>query len=369
MQLQTRSILIILLLALCGVCIALVFIARLFYTSQWGVKNYLRAHPEDVAIACLDPRNPEQGFYHNADEAYPLASTFKIILLAAYAQEVAAGRLDSGETVPFSDLETWYLPGTDGGAHPEFLKSLGEGRATATLDEVVDGMIIYSSNAATDYLLARLRGVDFDDLYRRLELEETTPPFSILGLYLAMNNHERGSVKVNEIVPQSLLAAQAGYEKAFTTDPAWRQAELAYVADIKNYAPLNTQKWFLGLYGMGGSARDMAKVMRAAYGYTEALSPEAQAIMRRHLEWPLRLTPANGDDFKILATKGGAWPAVLTSAWYAETLQGEPRVLVVLYANLRDDYWNTWLVTFAHQEFEADILKQADCSVFTEIFK
>ncbi len=369
MQLRTRPILIGLALALCGVCIALVFIARLFYTSQWGVKNYLRTHPEDVAIACLDPRNPSGGFYRNADEAYPLASTFKIVLLAAYAQEVAAGRLDSGEIVPFSDLETWYLPGTDGGAHPEFLKSLGEGRSTATLDEVVDGMVIYSSNAATDYILSRLGGVDFDDLYRRLELEETNLPFSILGLYLAMNNHERGSVKVNEIAPESLPAAQAAYENAFVTDPAWRQAELAYVADIKNYAPLNTQKWFLSVYGLGGSARDMAKVMRAAYGYTESLSPEAQAVMQQHLEWPLRLNPANGDDFKILATKGGAWPAILTSAWYAETLQGEPRVLVVLYANLRDDYWNTWLVTFAHQEFEADIIKNADCSVFTEIFK
>ncbi len=62
MQLRTRPILIGLALALCGVCIALVFIARLFYTSQWGVKNYLRTHPEDVAIACLDPRNPSGGF-------------------------------------------------------------------------------------------------------------------------------------------------------------------------------------------------------------------------------------------------------------------------------------------------------------------
>lgn len=369
MRLRTRPILIVILLALLGVCLAVVVIARLFYTSQWGTKNYLRTHPEDVAIACLDPRIPEQGFYHNADEAYPLASTFKVVLLVAYAQEVAAGRLDAEEAIPFSALEAWHLPGTDGGAHPEFLKSLGEGRSTATLDEVVDGMIIYSSNAATDYLLSRLSGVDFDDLYRRLGLEETTPPFSILGLYLAMNNHERGSVKVNEIAPGTLPAAQANYEQAFITDPAWRQAELDYVANINNFAPLNTQKWFLGVYGMGGSARDLAKVMLAAYGHTDALSPEAQAVMRRHLEWPLRMNPENVSDFKVLATKGGAWPAVLTSAWYAETLEGEPRVLVVLYANVRDDYWNTWLVSFAHQEFEAEILKQADCSVFAEIFK
>lgn len=369
MQLRTRPIIVIFLLTLLSACIALVLIAWLFYASQWGVKNYLRTHPEDVAIACLDPRNPAGGFYHNADEAYPLASTFKIVLLAAYAQEVAAGRLDSGEIVPFSDLETWYLPGTDGGAHPEFLKSLGEGRSTATLDEVVDGMIIYSSNAATDYLLARLDTVDFGNLYRRLGLEETTPPFSILGLYLAMNNHEQGSVKVNELAPGSLPAAQAKYAKAFTTDPAWRQAELEYVANINNFSPLGAQKWFLSIYGMGGSARDMAKVMLAAYGHADALTPEAQAIMQRHLQWPQRINPTNTQQFKILATKGGAWPAILTSAWYAKNQNGEPRILVVLYANMRDDYWNTWLTSFTHQEFEADILKNANCAIFTEILK
>ncbi len=369
MQLQTRPILIVILLALLSVCVALVLIARLFYTSQWGVRNYLRTHPEDIAIACFDPRNPSEGFYHNAEEAYPFASTFKIVILSAYAQEVAAGRLDAGELIPFSDLEAWYLPGTDGGAHPGFLKSLGEGRTTATLEEVADGMIIYSSNAATDYLLSRLGNVDFDDLYRRLGLEETTPPFSMLGLYLAMNNHEQGSVKINGIAPGTLPAAQAKYEQAFIADPAWRQAELDYVANINNFAPLNTQKWFLGVYGMGGSANDLANVMRAAYGHSDALTPAAQTIMRQHLEWPLRINPETVNEFKILATAGGAWPAVLTSAWYTETLEGEPRALVVLYANMRDDYWNTWLVGFAHQEFEADILKNADCSVFTGIFK
>jgi hypothetical protein len=344
-------------------------IAPAIYTSQWGVKNYLRTRPDDVAIACLDPRNPADGFYHNADEAYPLASTFKIVLLAAYAREVAAGRLDAGEAVPLGDLETWYLPETDGGAHPEFLNSLGEGRETASLDEVVDGMIVYSSNAATDYIHARLENVDFDALYQRLGLEHTTQPVSILGLYLAMNNHEQGAAKINGFTPETLLAAREKYEGAFLSEPAWRQAELDFVANTNNFAPLNVQKWFLGIYGMGGSARDMAKVMLAAYGYSDALNPEAQAIMRRHLEWPLRVYPENAQDFKILATKSGAWPAILTSAWYAEPQNGEPRVLVVLYANMRDDYWNTWLASFSHQEFEASILKDADCSVLAETIK
>ncbi|GAB4492166.1 MAG: serine hydrolase [Anaerolineales bacterium] len=369
MQLNPRPLVIIIITLVCGVVAAILLIGPVFYTSQWAIKNYVRTHPDDVAIACFDPRAPAEGFYHNADDEYPLASTFKIVLLTAYAQEVAAGRLDEQESIPVSALEAYYLPGTDGGAHPEFLKSLGEGRQTLTLDEVVEGMVVYSSNAATDYLQARLQNVDYAELYQRLGLEQVSQPISILGLYLALNNHEQGPAKVGSYNLEAALAAINKYEQAFLNDPAWRQAELEYVIKANNSAPLNVQKWFLGMYGMSGSARDLAKILQAAYGYNDALSLRAQAIMRQHLEWPLRVYPDNAKDFKILATKGGAWPAILTSAWYAESPKGEPRVLVVLYANLRDDYWNTWLSNYSHQAFEASVLKNADCAVFSELFK
>jgi len=369
MHLRTRPLVIILVITLCGLVVAVLSISPALYTSSWAIRNYLRTHPDDVAVACLDPREPAEGVYHNADDEYPLASTFKIVLLAAYAQEVAAGRLEAGEIIPLEALETYYLPGTDGGAHPEFLKTLGEGRQTLTLDEVVDGMIVYSSNAATDYLQTRLKNVDYADLYGRLGLDQASQPISILGLYLAMNNHEQGPAKVGLYNLEAVLTAADKYEQAFINDPAWRQAELDYAANSNNFAPLNVQKWFLGMYGMSGSARDLAKVMQAAYGYNAALSPAAQAVMRQHLEWPLRVYPDNAKDFKVLATKSGAWPAILTSAWYAEPHNSEPRILVVLYANLRDDYWSTWLSSFSHQEFEVSLLKNADCSVFAEIFK
>src|SRR5262245_50034678 len=61
----------------------------------------------------------------NPNVPMPLASTFKIVLLAAYAREVSHGRLNPNELVAISDWERNYLPGTDGGYHPSALSGLG----------------------------------------------------------------------------------------------------------------------------------------------------------------------------------------------------------------------------------------------------
>lgn len=367
MRLKPLPILLTLVVVILLVAILFVTISYFRYTSESAVLNYLGSHSGDVAIACMDPAAPENGFYHNADEPYPLASTFKLLLLAAYADEVAAGRLDPQETIQVSDLAVYYLPNTDGGAHPQFLQSLGEGQTTLTLDQAVDGMIVYSSNAAADYVHARLGDYDFPALYRRLGLQQTDAPFSYLGLYLFMSNHDTGQYAQEDISREQAYAEQARLAELFTSNAEWRAAEVAFVGKMENFAPVDIQTEVVNAYGMRGSARDMARVMLAAYGYNAEIAPATQAILRQHLEWPMRLNPDNEKEFRVLATKGGAWPGILTSAWYAEPLQGKtPLTLSVLYRNMPDDFWSAWLVSFSQQVLEARVLAEADCSILSD---
>ncbi|PKN93966.1 MAG: hypothetical protein CVU44_06070 [Chloroflexi bacterium HGW-Chloroflexi-6] len=352
------------LLVLCVLGTALAGYSNIRYTSQNAVLKYINQHSTDVAIACFDPAAPQTGFYHNADQAYPLASTFKIVLLLGYAQQVEAGALDPHEVVPFDALDLYYLPGTDGGAHPEFLKSLGEGRTSMTLSEVVDGMMTYSSNAAADYMLSRLGGVDWDSLYRRLGLEQTSKPHSYLGLYLYMANHEVGVYDPQSIGSEATLAEQARLERLFVEDAAWRTAELEYVADLASRAPLEAQKNVTANFGARASANDLSKMMLAIYGEYDTLSQPTREIVRQHIEWPMRLNPENAKTFKTLAVKGGTWPAVLTSAWYAEPLDADPRVLVVLYRNMPNDFWDAWLASFSQQMLEVNVLTNANCDLY-----
>lgn len=369
MQLKNKPIVITLIVVVGLMIAAFLITSYARYTSEQAALNYLRQNAENVAIACLDPANPQAGFYHNGDEAYPLASTFKLVLLAAYADEVAAGRLDPQESSPVSELDKYYLPGTDGGAQPEFLKSLGAGQTSLTLDQIADGMIHYGSNAATDALYLRLKDVDFPKLYQRLGLENTSQPFSFLGLYLFIKNHETGMYAEEDLTNAQVRAEQTRLQNLFVNDPAWRQAEVSFISKPTNAAPLYIQKQVINAYGMKGSARDMARILLAAYGYTDALPPEAQTILRQHLEWPARANPENTKDFKLLASASGAWPGVLTSAWYAQALNGGPHVLVVLYREMPDDFWNTWITTFTHQQLETLALANGDCGLFSNALK
>ena len=366
MQLKTKPIVLSLIVIFGLTLVAFLLTSTLRYTSPGAVIGYLKTHSQDVAIACIDPGNSQNGFTQNADEAYPLAGVFKLVLLSAYADQVAAGQLNAQEIIPLTELEKYYLPGTDGGAHPEFLKSLGADRTTLTLDETVDGMTEYGSNAAADYLAARLKQVDFLALYKRLGLKHTSQPSSFLGLYLFIKNHETGMYAEEDLTAQQQRAEQIRLADLFINDADWRQTEVSFITKPTNAAPQNIQQQVINAYGVQGSALDMAQILLTAYGYNNALSPEAQTIVRKHLEWPAKLHPENTKPFKTLASASGVWPDILTSAWYAQGQNSAPRVLVVLYRNVPDDYWSTWINTFSHEQLETQVLLDKDCSLFAD---
>lgn len=85
----------------------------------------------------------------------PLASVRKVLILLAVGREVAAGRLDPTQAVPMEQIERWYAPGTDGGAHDA---ALAAHRLDWTVRSAVEAMIAQSDNTATDWLLDRVGG-------------------------------------------------------------------------------------------------------------------------------------------------------------------------------------------------------------------
>lgn len=88
-----------------------------------GWLGWIAAHPGDVALIVDDGRGGR--LEHRASDASPSASASKVIHLLAYADAVAAGRLDPEGPVTLAEWEAWYLPGLDGGAHVDALTALG----------------------------------------------------------------------------------------------------------------------------------------------------------------------------------------------------------------------------------------------------
>lgn len=84
---------------------------------------------------------------YQSDVKRPLASVLKIILAIELAEQAAEGRIDMNEAVPLDSLRRFYIPGTDGGAHPSWLDALGPAvtaDGTVSLMEAAKGMIHYS---------------------------------------------------------------------------------------------------------------------------------------------------------------------------------------------------------------------------------
>jgi hypothetical protein len=120
------------------------------------------SEPNDVALFVDDGHGNR--VEHRADEIHPMVSASKVLNLVAYAHAVRLGRVDPGEPVRVGDWERWSVLGSEQ-AHAQALDALGiprtGGRAAdpnrmVTVDQIANQMIIWSDNAAPDFLRARL---------------------------------------------------------------------------------------------------------------------------------------------------------------------------------------------------------------------
>lgn len=327
------------------------------------VLNIITEAGEDAAFACYPVGAAADGVYLNEDDLFPLASAFKIVVLAEYAVQVAAGELDAFERVPVAELDRYYLPGTDGGAHPAWLQSANvDENQTVSLDDVAFGMIRYSSNANTDYLLERLGMDGFPALYEALGVQDSDLPAPILGNFLVFSNQEVGYVDPDDLTPEIYAEEVERLADLYLNDEDWREAQQAFRAgpippEVTQYAYFNT-------YGTQGSARDYAAIMEAIYT-GDALGEEASAIIRQTLEWPMDI-PGNDALFVELGTKGGTLPGILTSAYYGTPLDGAPDdegvVVAIFYRALNPMTFFTWSRDFTQQTLEIRVILEG-CDV------
>ena len=57
----------------------------------------------------------------NEDKLMPLASTVKIIVAIEFAKQAAHNVFSKNEKIALSELAKYYIPNTDGDAHPQWI--------------------------------------------------------------------------------------------------------------------------------------------------------------------------------------------------------------------------------------------------------
>lgn len=267
-----------------------------------GLLGWIRDHPDRASLLIDDGRGGR--LEHLADTARPVASASKVLHLVAYARAVAAGRLDPAGPVPVREWERWYLPYTDGGAHPAALELLGAtASGTVTWDQLVQAMIVSSDNAAPDLLRAELGDKALIDAAATAGWSSPDLP-SFLGELLLVTVPDRAGEPRREVAQR---LAREFVDGGPIRELALEQSALELADDDAAY------RWAAGTHS--ATVRQLAGLHLAAA--TERLdSPAVSGLVRGHLERLLadRLPPgALG-----AGTKSGSLPGVLS---YVVTLR------------------------------------------------
>jgi hypothetical protein len=302
-----------------------------------------------------------QALFHNADEPLALASTMKLVVLATYADAVANGELDPGERGPIADVERYYLPLTDGGAHLSGLKSTGlqagesgfarDQAATIALDDLARIMLHYSGNAETDYLIARLGPDKSASVIQRAGLDHHTPIGLTLGPVLAIFDRKGPfSSGPNQGIGVDAATGDTSHLDRLTDlyllDHQWRAAQIQFMSSVSRVSGGRPDMWARQAAAaqrfLRGTAREYAQMMaRIAAG--KFLSTQVSEIMQQKLESVPSDRPLRATFYARHGAKDGAAAGVLTLAAYAIPKRGpvsrQHRVIVVLTNRLSPEDW------------------------------
>ncbi|MEW5868709.1 MAG: serine hydrolase [Chloroflexota bacterium] len=393
-KIMPNWILIIVLLVIGAVIAGVSFYIDQLFRTKSELAEFIRLNPNTTAIAAytIDEHGErvEDGseIFENADLPLVVASTMKIIVLAAYEDAVARGEFDPGEQVAMVDLERYYLPVTDGGAHAAGLASLGlaadasgfarDQNATIGLDDVARIMMHNSGNAETDYLIARLGAERIASVMALAGLEQHTPLQPVLGITLALFNHEvpltnteQRQALINQVANGDFSSLESLMD-LYLHDQSWRAAQIAFMQSEEFVAAAGQIGWegqaAASQLFPKGTAREYARLM-AKIASGQFISPEVSARMQQKLEsvpsdWPLRLL-----FHRRYGAKDGVTAGVLALASYAVPknglLAGQPRVVVILTNELPYETWAAQLQAQGIYLLETDLARAA--GVFNQL--
>lgn len=287
--------------------------------------EFIKEKAENEKVSLSINYNNEKWVGVNETIPLPLASTVKIIVAIEYAQQAADGRIDPKKEVSFQELDVYYVPKTDGGAHEAWLSQLKKDNIInhVPLSEVAKGMITFSSNANTDYLIQVLGLENINRVAESIGISKHDPIYPIVSALF---------------IPSRLMA-----EKNLSKKETFQELKQMDMNDYRNRAitihnnnlsqPLTSEEKQLLIKVMNrefqkiwsdrlprSTTKDyvsiMKKLNKKEFFYKnvhEHLDPIMEQIMKN---------PKNGEWLQHAGQKGGSTAFVLTMAMYATDREG-----------------------------------------------
>ncbi len=304
------------------------------------LRSQVFGQPDDFGVACMPLAHPEATVSYHAETPFPLASVAKLMIFIELARRVEAGLLSPDEVVSLDALNLYDLPRSNSDAHERFLSRYPAGTQSLSLWEIAAvGMIQYSSNAASDYLLDRLGPTDWGGLYDLLGMTHTDPPHAMGAIALIMANHESGRATPSRLKNLSLERGEALFD-LYLEDAAWHRAEVAYRADRRSLFPgWEVQAMILDRLTASGTASDFLRVMQAIYAPGGPLSARVKQLVRDGLRW--RNNSYVDSMYLEYGSKLGFYSGgVLALVAYGHPYTGDPVISVTFLRNIPRQVYN-----------------------------
>lgn len=302
--------------------------------------DYLAARPEQVSLVAYDLGAEEEGIFYQADTLRPLANVPDVLLLAAYARQTDAGRLDPDRHVALDSIAVYALPGAGESRHQ---RARTQWRAagyvgadsTVALRHLVDGAIRYNDAAAADWLMRTVGSARLQRATEALGLARSEPPLPSSGMQLVWSRHDQAVPPSARIDTLRVMHRPAIVERAYRQverlrrDTAFRRLERERLARHGSGLSLRQQRTLARQTVPRGTAAEYAKLLERVVTGTFA-TPGVAERMRAHLERSV----ANDSvvtTIEAVGSKGGAMPGLISFAGYARRADAAPPRIAVLF--------------------------------------
>lgn len=314
------------------------------YTSFFSTKNIANIINENKEYYSIILSEDDKILINiNPDKSRPLASVVKLIVAIEFSEQIAARQLNNNELVELEEIGRYYVSNTDGNAHKDWLSYMKEKQKISegnlvSLRDVAIGMMAFSSNANTEYLLDRL-GIDrVNERIAKLGFEKHSPiNYLVSEMYLSADDlndksdselYEQTKIIHEKLKTKKLLSDSFDYEHDSSLDKQKLLSDRLTHSTAMEYYEL------------------MKKISSNQY-FSAAVQTELNSIIERKSQL---------DKYNIvrMGSKGGSTLWILNYACYLERKNGK-KYKLVLFSNYPNNDNHNLLVTKMFWKFITEI--------------
>ncbi|HUZ58071.1 MAG TPA: serine hydrolase [Hanamia sp.] len=316
-------------------------------TSADSLLNFIQQNKSRSSLYLI--KNDSVIAHLNENKMMPLASTAKIIIAIEFAKQASHNLFDENKLIPLSELNKYYIPNTDGNAHPNWINyERQKGNIfndSISLIEVAKGMILFSSNANAEYLMDFLGLNNINGDYKILGISTFTPLYYwVSALFLYQNPKH---VKQEKILKEIKKFNNAQYASVTFLIHNQLKNDSTYKQKFRPQdLTLNMQKeWSDRL--PASTTKEYVQIC-SFLNNRQIFNKKTYTILSQVLETAME-NPVNQSWLSHLGMKGGSTIFVLTKALYATLKKGTKIEMAYFFNNLtrqENEQLQKWMNSF-----------------------